>query len=228
VQLVRLALVAGNACVVSRGDVIEAAMTEPMAQPKTEGELKDAIDALLRSIRHERDRWDDGLATLRSWLEGPFRHATLELLAAAARRERLEFQWKLQELVEAYAPPPPPKPAAPPAPAAAPPAAAPEFPAKANDQAWPSEPKEPEFPAKANDEAWPTKADEPAPAAAGAIRPEDLSLIAEDPRGFALAEHRPTGDWYLITGQDPRSGQLQMRKLSVDEKRALQAQLGVL
>jgi DNA-directed RNA polymerase specialized sigma24 family protein len=198
-------------------------MTEPMAQPKTEGELKDAIDALLRSIRHERDRWDEGLATLRSWLEGPLRHATLELLAAAARRERLEFQWKLEELVEAYAPPPPPKPAAPPAPAAAP-----EFPAKAKDEAWPSEPKEPEFPAKAKDEAWPTKADEPAPAAAGAIRPEDLALIAEDPRGFALAEHRPTGDWYLITGQDPRSGQLQMRKLSVDEKRALQAQLGVL
>lgn len=192
-------------------------MTEPMEQPKNEGELKEAIDALLRSIRHERERWDGGMTTLRGWLEGPMRQAAREMLAAAARRERLEFQWKLEELVEAYAPPPPPKPAAPPAPTPEP-SAEPEFPAKANEQPWPT--------ADADKDPQEPVADEGA--AATAIRPEDLSLIAEDPRGFALAEHRPTGDWYLVTGQDPRSGQLQMRKLSVEEKRALQAQLGVL
>jgi hypothetical protein len=180
-------------------------MTTP--EPTNENELKGAIDDLLRAIRHERDAWEGGLATLRSWLEGPMRSAALEMVGTAARRERLEFQWKLQELVEAYAPPPPP-----PKPVAAEPA-----PASA----------EPEFPAKENEQPWP-KAEEPKPAPAGAIRPEDLSLIAEDPRGFALAEHRPTGDWYFVTGQDQATGELQMRKLSTEEKRTLQAQLGVL
>ncbi|MCB9623207.1 MAG: hypothetical protein H6723_07660 [Sandaracinus sp.] len=190
-------------------------MTDSTTEPKTEGELKDAIDALLRAIRHERDQWEAGLTTLRGWLEGPLRSATLELLANAARRERLEFQWKLEELVEAYAPPPPPKPA---------PKAEPEPPVNAP----PEVPAAPEFPGKANEQAWPKADEAEAPAPSAAIRPEDLSLIAEDPRGFALAEHRPTGDWYFVTGQDPRTGELQMRKLSMEEKRALQAQLGVL
>ncbi|MBX3246938.1 MAG: hypothetical protein KF901_07140 [Myxococcales bacterium] len=176
-------------------------MTDPIPTPQNERETREAIDTLLRSIRHDRSQWEQGLATLRSWLEGPRKQETAELVAAAARRERLEFQWKLEELVESVLPPPPPPPAKPePTPDEA--AAAPE-PAP-----------EPEEPA-------------PEPPPAGAVRAEDLDLIAQDPRGFALAEHRPTGDWYFITGQDP-SGQLQMRKLSLDEKRTLQAQLGVL
>lgn len=177
-------------------------MTDPIPTPQNEREAKEAIDELLRSIRHDRSQWEQGLATLRSWLEGPHKHATAEFVTAAARRERLEFQWKLEELVESVLPPPPPKPT--PEPEAEAAAAEPEA-------AEPEAEPEPE-----------PDADAGAP-----VRAEDLDLIAQDPRGFALAEHRPTGDWYFVTGQDP-AGQLQMRKLSLDEKRTLQAQLGVL
>lgn len=179
-----------------------------MSEPKSESELKEAIDALLRSIRHERDQWDAGLAAVRGWLEGPLRGAALELVASAAKRERLEFQWKLEELVEAFAPPAPPKPA--PEPVAPPPE-------EVQESVAPESPEESDAPTDSEPNEAPM-----------AIRPEDLSLIAEDPRGFALAEHRPTGDWYFVTGQDPQTGQLQMRKLSTEEKRTLQAQLGVL
>ena len=62
-------------------------MTDSTTEPKTEGELKDAIDALLRAIRHERDQWEAGLTTLRGWLEGPLRSAALELLAGQPRQQ---------------------------------------------------------------------------------------------------------------------------------------------
>ncbi len=75
-------------------------MTETQDTPRTDDQMKDAIDALLRSVRHDRDAWEGAFATLRSYLEGELRQAARDLLRAAARRERLELQWKLEELLE--------------------------------------------------------------------------------------------------------------------------------
>ena len=85
------------------------------ADPKTDVEMKTAIDELLREVRHERDRWDDAVATLRRYLEGELKGAARDLLKAAAKRERLELQWTLDELLEETAPPEPKKKEAPPA-----------------------------------------------------------------------------------------------------------------
>ncbi|MEM9073174.1 MAG: hypothetical protein AAGE52_32010 [Myxococcota bacterium] len=76
------------------------------ASPRTDEELKDAIDGILREVRHEREKWDGAMATFRGFLEGELKQAARDLLLAAARRERLELQWKLEELVEEMAPAP--------------------------------------------------------------------------------------------------------------------------
>lgn len=84
------------------------------ADPKTDADMKTAIDDLLRAVRHERDQWDGAIATLRRWLDGELKSAARDLLKAAAKRERLELQWTLDELLEETAPPEPKKKAAPP------------------------------------------------------------------------------------------------------------------
>lgn len=76
--------------------------------PKTDADMKTAIDDLLREVRHDRDKWDGAVATLRRYLEGELKSAARDLLKAAAKRERLELQWTLDELLEETAPPPPP------------------------------------------------------------------------------------------------------------------------
>lgn len=76
-------------------------MTDTQDKPRTDDQMKQAIDAVLRRVRHDRDAWDAGFAQLRSYLEGELRQAARDLLRAAARRERLELQWKLEELLDA-------------------------------------------------------------------------------------------------------------------------------
>ena len=75
-------------------------MTETQDNPRTDDQMKEAIDAILRSVRHDPSAWEGAFATLRSYLEGELRQAARDLLRAAARRERLELQWKLEELLE--------------------------------------------------------------------------------------------------------------------------------
>lgn len=77
--------------------------------PKTDLEMKTAIDDLLRTVRHERDQWDSAIATLRGYLEGDLKSVARDLVKAAAKRERLELQWTLDELLEDTAPPAPPE-----------------------------------------------------------------------------------------------------------------------
>ena len=80
-------------------------------EPQTESELKTAIDTILREVRHERNRWEDALSTFRNYLEGTFANLARDMITSAAKRERLELQWKLEELLESTAP----KPSKPPA-----------------------------------------------------------------------------------------------------------------
>ena len=78
-------------------------------QPKTEAELKEFVDNLLREARHQRDQWDGAFAQIRALFDVAPKDAVIHVIEGAARRERLELQWKLEEIIEEFAPPPPPK-----------------------------------------------------------------------------------------------------------------------
>jgi len=73
----------------------------------TDGDPREQIDTLLKSIRHDRNEWEGGLAKLRELLTGPEKGMVRDHLETAARREPMEFQWRLEELLEATAPPKP-------------------------------------------------------------------------------------------------------------------------
>ncbi len=80
-------------------------MSELVSEPTNELEMRDAIVALLREVRHDRNAWDGAVNTLRGYLEGTLKSVAREVLADSARRERLELQWKLEEVLEQTAPP---------------------------------------------------------------------------------------------------------------------------
>lgn len=167
--------------------------------PRNEDELKVHIDGILRRIRHGRELWDEGLGELRTILQSELKSVALHLIEAAARRERLEFQWKLQELVEEVAPPPPPKPEP-----------APEEPAA----------EEPQAEAAPDGEETP-EGEEPPP---GALRTEDLIPIYEDPRGILIHQHRIDGRW-VLTQVNPMTGQPQSMELSDAQRSQVKAEL---
>ena len=166
-------------------------MTE-IQTPQTEAELKKLVDDLLREVRHERDQWEGAFAKLRELFASAPKDAVLHVVEGAARRERLELQWKLEELIEEFAPPPPPKKEEPPA-----------------EEPEPEPEPEPE---------------EEVPADMGPLRPEDLEIIYDDPRGIVIHEHKTQGFW-LLTQIDPMSGQPQTVQLAGDQKTQVKAQL---
>ncbi|MEM1416717.1 MAG: hypothetical protein AAGH15_17600 [Myxococcota bacterium] len=178
-------------------------MTETKAPPRDEDELKQAINAVLRRVRHERAEWDTGLAELHAMLNGPLAGPARHLLEAAARRERLEFQWKLEELLDATAAPSE--------------RAAKEAAQKKADAA--------EQKAVEDAEAELQKAKEAREAqAATPLRPEDLVPIYEDPRGIVIHRHIADGRW-VLTQINPMTGQPQSVELSEAQKTQVRAEL---
>jgi hypothetical protein len=156
-------------------------MTEQQT-PLSEEQLRDRVAEVLRGIRHDRATWDAGIDELKSLMVGSQEGAARHVIEEAARREKLELQWKLDEMLEATAPPPPPRPAEPEA---------------------PPEPEEPE--GEDDDEQSVNRVVAP-------LRPEDLVPIYEDPRGLLIHRHRIDGRWILTqidprTGQ-PQSMEL--------------------
>ena len=173
------------------------------AGPKTEEEVRTFIDEVLAAARHERDQWDDAFGKLRTLLEGPMKSAARDLLGQAAKRERLEFQWKLDGLLEETAPPEPPKP----------------------------EPKKPEPEPEAAEEPELIGNPPPQPPGMGGgmgapqqLRPEDLVPIYDDPRGLMIHRHKTDGRWFL-TQIDPRTGQPQTILLAEDQKKQVETEL---
>ena len=73
-------------------------------EQQTQQELQTHIDGILRRIRHTRSEWPQGMDELRSILQSALRAEAVEYLVNAAKRERLEFQWKLEELIDQVAP----------------------------------------------------------------------------------------------------------------------------
>ena len=76
-----------------------------MNELNSDKELADQVNTILRRIRHERSEWDGGMAELKVFLTGPHKGPARDIIEQAARRERLEFQWKLEELLDETAPP---------------------------------------------------------------------------------------------------------------------------
>lgn len=170
---------------------------DELKEPTNEDELKDTVTALLRIIRHERDQWDAGVAKLRGYIEGPMKSAARHIIEDAGKREPLELQWRIEELLEDTAPPPPP------------------------------EPKKPEPVAETAPEAEPEAAAPEAPADPGVVaplRPEDLVPIYDDPRGLMLHRHRIDGRWFL-TQINPMSGQPQTMELNAGQRGQVQQEL---
>lgn len=169
-------------------------------QPKNDNELKDMVTELLRAARHERGEWDGAIARLNELIDGPMSSAARHILEDLARKEPLEFKWKLETLLEDTAPPEPPKPE---------PVAAPEAEAEAA-------PAVPEAPTEAPPEVL---QDPDAP-----LRPEDLVQIFDDPRGLMIHRHVVTGGWFL-TQVDPGTGQPQTMELDVAQRGQVQQEL---
>ena len=173
-------------------------MTDASSAPTSPDEMKAAIKGILRRIRHERDQWDGGFDELRALLTGELKSVALALLGAEARRERLDFQWKLQELLEEFAPPPPPKKEA--------------------------KPEEPPAEEPAAEEEEPVNE---APGAGGVVaplRPEDLVPIYDDPRGILIHKHKTDGRWFL-TQVNPMTGQPQTVELAEAHKSQVKEEL---
>ncbi len=178
-------------------------MTDSPASPRNEDELREAIDGILRRVRHDRDAWDAGFAELHAFLNGELESPARHLLEAAAKRERLEFQWKLEELLDATA-----------APSAL---AAKEAAAKKAEAA--------EQKALEDAEAELQKAKEVREQqAATPLRPEDLVPIYEDPRGIVIHKHSVDGRW-VLTQINPMTGQPQSVELSDAQKTQVRAEL---
>ena len=169
---------------------------ESNQHPLSEDELRERVTAILRRIRNERDSWKAGIAEMEALMVGSQKGAARHVIEEAARRERLELQWKLDEMLEATAPPPPPKPEAPPPAEAEPDEMAEEDP---SDQDGASRVVAP-------------------------LRPEDLVPIYEDPRGLLIHRHRIDGRW-ILTQVNPMSGQPQSMELSDSQKQQIQTEL---
>ena len=160
-------------------------------QPKNDTELKTMVTELLRDARHERTQWDGAITRLNELIDGPMSSAARHIIEELARKEPLEFKWKIETLLEDTAPPEPPKPE---------PVAVPEAEAEAAP--------EPEQDPDDLDDATP-------------LRPEDLVQIFDDPRGLMIHRHVVNGRWFLTqvdprTGQpqtmeldDAQRGQVQ-------------------
>ena len=170
--------------------------------PTNDDELQIAVKELFRTVRHHRDQWDGAIATLRSYMEGPMKSAALQITGDLARKEPLELQWKVEELIEEINPPPPPPPA-PPTTEEVVDAAFPEGAAAASPAA-----------------ASPADSGVVAP-----LRPEDLVAIYEDPRGIMIHRHGVDGRWFL-TQVDPTNGQPQTVELDAGQRGEVQQQLG--
>ncbi|MAQ13915.1 MAG: hypothetical protein CMN30_03860 [Sandaracinus sp.] len=164
-------------------------------KPLSEEQLRERVAEILRRIRHERDQWDGGVDELKALFTGPMEGAARHLVEEAARREKLELQWKLEEMLEATAPPPPP-------------------------QAKKPEP-EPEPEPEADDEP---EDEDPSGRVVAPLRPEDLVPIYEDPRGLLIHRHRIDGRW-ILTQVNPMSGQPQSMELSDAQKTQVQDEL---
>ncbi len=172
--------------------------------PESDEGLRAKIDEILTTVRHQRDQWDGAFATFRAMLEGKMKATARDLLAQAARRERLEFQWKLDALLEDTAPPEPPKPST------APPAedlGAPEV--VGQEVANPP----PQMPGAGGP-----------PPAAGQLSMDDLIPIYDDPRGLLIHRHKLDGRWFL-TQVDPQTGQPQTMQLQDAQKSQVQTEL---
>ena len=79
-------------------------------EPKNEVELKAWVEDLCRRSRHERGAWDDTIAQLRAQIDGPLASAARHVIEEVARKEPLEFQWRIETMLEETAPPEPPAP----------------------------------------------------------------------------------------------------------------------
>ncbi|MFK8001792.1 MAG: hypothetical protein AB8H86_19510 [Polyangiales bacterium] len=164
-------------------------------QPKNDTELKNMVTELLREARHERDKWDGAIARLNEFIDGPMSSAARHIIGDLARKEPLEFKWKIEGLLEDTAPPEPPKPE---------PVATPE--AEAAPEPAPEAPPE-------------VLHDPNAP-----LRPEDLVQIFDDPRGLMIHRHVVTGNWFL-TQVDPSTGQPQTMELDAAQRGQVQQEL---
>lgn len=166
-------------------------------QPKNDTELKTMITELLRAARHQRDEWDGAIVRLNELIDGPMSSAARHIIEDLARKEPLEFKWKIEGLLEETAPPEPPKPE--PAPEAQAEAPAPEAPEAA-----------PEAPAD--------------PGVVAPLRPEDLVQVFDDPRGLMIHRHAIDGRWFL-TQVDPSTGQPQTMELDAQQRAQVQQEL---
>ncbi|MEO0325873.1 MAG: hypothetical protein AAF447_23185 [Myxococcota bacterium] len=178
-------------------------MTEPTATPRDEDELREAIEGILRRVRHDRDAWEAGFAELHRFLSGELGSPARHLLEAAAKRERLEFQWKLEELLDATAAPSE--------------RAAKEAAAKKADAAKQKALEDAEAELQKAKEEREQQASTP-------LRPEDLVPIYEDPRGIVIHKHAVDGRW-VLTQVNPMTGQPQSVELNDAQKTQVRAEL---
>ncbi|MFT5353968.1 MAG: hypothetical protein ACI9KE_001168 [Polyangiales bacterium] len=170
-------------------------------QPKNDTELKDMVTKLLREARHERGEWDGAITRLNELIDGRMSSAARHIIEDLARKEPLEFKWKIETLLEDTAPPEPPKPE--PVPDAAADAAAETAPTA------PPEPA-PELPAD--------------PGVVAPLRPEDLIQVFDDPRGLMIHRHAIDGRWFL-TQVDPSTEQPQTMELDAAQRGQVQQEL---
>ena len=161
----------------------------------TEEALRETVSEILRRVRHERDLWDEGIAELKALVTGAQKGVARHVVEEATRRERLELQWKLEEMLEATAPPPPP--------------AAEKKP-------------EPEPEPDAEDEG--AEEDDGSARVVAPLRPEDLVPIYEDPRGLLIHEHAIDGRW-ILTQVNPSTGQPQSMELSGPQRAQVKQEL---
>ncbi len=163
--------------------------------PLSEEALREKVAEILRGIRHERDKWDPGIEELKALFTGPQEGAARHVVEEATRRERLELQWKLEEMLEATAPPPPPG---------------------AEKKAEPE--PEPE------EEADVAEQEDASNRVVAPLRPEDLVPIYEDPRGLLIHEHAIDGRW-ILTQVNPMTGQPQSMELSDPQRAQVKQEL---
>jgi hypothetical protein len=180
-----------------------------MSDEKTEGgaaegrlsedELRERVKGILSRIRHDRDQWDAGVAELKALFQGPQEGAARYVVEEQARKERLELQWKITEMLEATAPPPPP------------------------GAVKKTEEEEDADDSEAEEEEAEEEEDADARVVAP-LRPEDLIPIYEDPRGLLIHKHRIDGRW-ILTQVNPMTGQPQSMELSAEQRKQVETEL---
>lgn len=77
----------------------EHPLEKQMSEITNDEQLQTAVKDLLREVRHERDRWGEALATLRGFLEGDLKSAARHIIEEQGRKEPLELQWQIEELL---------------------------------------------------------------------------------------------------------------------------------